>query len=154
MNKINVEIPFKRNEYGEFIYYILVENQIWNSNEPTNYVCVPNLGKTVVSSIVVQKCATDNVLVYNCDKELLVIPEHDKQCYGSPIFTSIHSYSSSRDDYDYPWNVPENFFTTYEQAKGMLEYLKQRYGFIEEFDNKKYSRICPVGMFNGGKVNG
>lgn len=138
-----LELPnISKGNYSSYKYFIITE-QPHMCFKDDEFVFIPGSNKTLVANLYVIVCETNILKMFYDEDRLVIIPAHDVNEYGRPIFT--------RPIYDYElkeWECPENFFWSDNQALAMLDYIKKKCGYIKEFDNKEYSLIQPYGHFN------
>ena len=149
------DIP--QGSWAKYKYFIITEQPFMNW-QLDDYVYIPDMNKTFVSNLCILTCETNVLKLYNDNGIMTIIPQHDTQDYDEPIFTrNIYNYELKN------WECLENFFWNYAQAKSMLDYIKEKCGYVRGFNNKEFNLIKPQGHFNdinknlkkhGGNENG
>ncbi len=135
------DIP-KGNAY-KYGYYIIAEQPFINWKDD-DFIYVPSAKKEagLVVNLSVQFCETNILKLFEDKNGPVIIPEHDINDYQKPIFTRYIEYELAT------WECPENFFWSYGQAVGVLNYIKEKCGYVKGFNNENFSLIKPTGHFD------
>ncbi len=131
-----------KGDFCSYKYFIIAEQPYMNlSND--EFIFVPGLNKNFVTSLYVAVCETDILKLFYDKDRMVVIPQHDADEYGKPIFTRpIYNFVLK------DWECPENFFWSYNQAQEMLNLIKKKCRYRIGFNNNEFSLIKPYGHFN------